>query len=59
MAYFICLGMINNNDISKLMSLLNPPALDPNVKVAYSQHHWGDDPFNASLKMLKEVVSFI
>jgi len=58
-AYFISLGMIHKNDVSELMSLLNPPALDPNVKVAYAQHHWGDDSFNVGLKMLKEVVSFI
>ena len=37
-AYFICLGMIHKNDVSELISLLNPPALDPNVKVAYAQH---------------------
>ena len=58
-AYFICLGMIHKNDVAKLMSLLNPLALDPNVKVAYAQHHWGDDSFNAGLKMLEDVVSFI
>ena len=57
--YFICLGMIHKNDVFKLMSLLNPSALDSNVKVAYAQHHWGDDSFNAVLKMLEEVVSFI
>ena len=41
------------------MCLLIPLALDPNVKVAYTRHHWGDDSFNAGLKMLKEVVSFV
>jgi hypothetical protein len=41
------------------MCLLIPLALDPNVKVAYTQHHWGDDSFNAGLKMLEEVVSFV
>ena len=40
-AYFICLDIIHKNDVS--MCLLNPPALDPNVKVAYAQHHWGND----------------
>ena len=41
------------------MCLLLLPALDHNIKwLTYAQHLWGDDSFNAGLKMLEEVVSF-
>jgi hypothetical protein len=60
-AYFICLGMVYKwiTHCLKLMCLLIPPALDPNIKVAYTKHHWDNDSFNAGLKMLEEVVSFV
>ena len=43
----------------KLISLLPPPALDPEFKVVYARHHWGSDDFKAGLKMLEDAVSII
>ena len=43
------------------MSQTNVPtssSLGSQYQVAYAQHLWGDDSFNAGLKMLEEVVSF-
>jgi len=59
-AYFICLGIIYTNIClkrCKLICVTLSSALDPNFKVVYAQHHWGDDSFNAGLKMFEHVVS--
>jgi len=59
----ICLGTIHKNDnvnvSNKIMCQLLSLALDPNIKVAYAQHHWGSDTFNAVLRMLEEAISFV
>src|SRR5882757_4984012 len=56
-AYFICLGTFIQILSKSCKHLLLHSALDPNFKVVYAEHHWGDDFLKAGLEMLGAVVS--
>jgi len=56
-AYFICLGKYNFDLYASDITDNNGAALDPNIKVAYTEHQWDKPSFDAGLKKFEEIVS--